>query len=447
MGLIKAIKESVGSVMADQWKEYFYTDSLAESTLLVKAKKQTKGNNHGDDNVISNGAAIAVADGQCAIIVENGRIAEFCAEPGVFIWDNATQPSLFGKERLGKKIADTFAEMGRRFTYAGDRATDQRVYYVNVKEIIGNKYGTPTPVPFRVIDRNIGLDVDIAIRCNGVYSIKITNPILFYTNVCGNTATEFTYAQIAEQMRSELLTALQPAFAAVSAKGIRYSELPAYASDMADLLNEELSSKWRDIRGMEIVSFAINSATASEEDAAMIKELQRNAVFRDPNMAAAHLVNAQAQAMQSAARNDAGAMVGFAGMNIGMNAGGVNAQSLFQMGQQQNAVRESSIQTENPADEPAQKKAQTDWVCKCGATNTGKFCTECGERRPAEKTGWSCTCGTVNMGKFCMECGKPKPKDAPLYRCDKCGWMPEDPHNPPKFCPECGDIFNENDIR
>ena len=413
-----------------------FTAKVWMQTLLFKRVKRKPVGVHrtkkGTDNIISNGSIINVNDGQCMMIVESGKVVELCAEPGEFVYDSGTEPSIFYGS-LGENIKKSFAEMGKRFTFGGEPAKDQRVYYFNTKEIIGNKYGTPSPVPFRVVDTNIGLDVDIAIRCHGEYSYKITNPMLFYTNVCGNVEDTYARETIDSQLKTELLTALQPAFARISDMGIRYSSLPAHTMEIGDALNNVLSSKWRDLRGIEIVVFGVSSVNASEEDEKMIKEIQRNAAFRNPTMAAAHMVGAQAQAMQDAAKNEGGmgAMGGFFGMNMAQNAGAGAAANLFAMGQQQ--------QTQQP------HTAQSGWTCVCGhGGNTGKFCMNCGKPQPLAD-GWTCSCGTVNRGKFCQNCGSKKPEGAPLYKCDKCGWVPEDPHNPPKFCPECGDIFDESD--
>ena len=462
MGLIKAALGAAGGVMADQWLEYFYCDSLPENVMAVKGQKRTSGrssNTRGSDNIISNGSVIAVADGQCMIIVDQGKVTEFCAEPGEFKYDASTEPSLFyGK--LGKNILDTFKNIGKRFTFGGEAPKDQRVYYFNTKELIGNKYGTPSPVPFRVVDQRAGIDIDIAIRCFGEYSYRICDPILFYTNVCGNVSGDYTRDRLESQLKTELLTALQPAFAKISEQGIRYSALPGHTMEMADALNDVLSSKWRNLRGLEIVSFGVSSVKASEEDEAMLKELQRNAAFMDPTRAAAHLVGAQASAMQAAANNqNAGPAMAFMGMNMAGQAGGVNAQSLSQMGAQQQAAPAAAGWTcacgqsgitgkfcpNCGKPKPAPAPAAGSWTCSCGATATGKFCPECGKPRPAD-TGWTCSCGAVNKGKFCAECGKPKPAGTPKYKCDKCGWEPEDPTHPPKFCPECGDPFDEGDI-
>ncbi len=429
MGLLKAGAGALGGVLADQWREYFYCDALEADVLVAKGIKRTSkrsSNTKGNENIISNGSIIAVADGQCMIIVEQGKIAELCAEPGEFVYDTSTEPTIMYGGLNMENIKKSFSEIGKRFTFGGEAPKDQRVYYFNTKEIMGNKYGTVNPVPFRVVDRNIGLDIDIAIRCNGEFSYKIVDPIMFYTNVCGNVDDEFTRSEIDSQLKSELMTALQPAFARISEMGIRYSALPGHTTELADALNDVLSKKWTEMRGIKVWSFGVNSVTAPKEDEDMIKQLQRNAVMRDPTMAAAHLVGAQAQAMQDAANNDAGAMTGFMGMGFAQQSGGVNAQNLFAMGQQQSSAPQAN-----------------GWKCSCGAVNTGKFCTECGK----SQAGWKCSCGALNQGKFCAECGAPKPAGEPLYRCDKCGWTPEDPKNPPKFCPECGDVFDSNDAK
>ena len=466
MGLIAAGLNAIGGTLASQWKEYFYADALPDNVLVTKAAKKTKGRFGGsrfeDDNVISNGSVIAVADGQCMLIVDQGKVVDFSAEPGEYVFDQSSEPSLFYGALDGEKARALLKAAFDRFSFGGQAGKDQRVYYFNTREILGNKYGTPSPVPFRVVDNNIGLDVDIAIRCFGEYSYRVTNPILFYTNVCGNVEGDYTRDQIDSQLKSELLTALQPAFAKISDMGIRYSALPGHTVEIADALNEVLSEKWANLRGVEIVSFGVNSVKASEEDEAMIKELQRNAVFRNANMAAAHLVGAQAQAMQDAAKNAGGAFTGFMGMNMAQSSGAANAAQLFQMGAQQQAQQPAPAQQSAGAwkcacgatvtgrfcpECGAKKPEQEGWKCSCGATVTGRFCPECGAKKPEQDEGWKCTCGAVNKGKFCAECGARRPAGAPVYRCDKCGWQPADPAHPPRFCPECGDPFDENDAR
>lgn len=440
MGLLRAGIGALSGVLADQWREYFYCEALPESVLAAKGQKRTSGrssNTKGSENIISNGSIIAVNEGQCMMIVEQGAIVEFSAEAGEFVWDSSTEPTmLYGG--FGAGLKKSWETLKKRFTMGGEPGKDQRVYFFNTKEIIGNKYGTANPVPFRVVDNNIGLDMDIGIKCFGEYSYKLTDPILFYKNVCGNTEENYTRAKIDSQLKSELLTALQPAFARISEMGIRYSALPGHTTELANALNDILSQKWANLRGVSIVSFGVSSVTANEEDEATIKELQKSAVFRNPHMAAAHLVGAQAEAMKSAAANEgSGAFMAFAGMNMAQNTGGLNAQNLYAMDQQQSAPQS------------AHKAAPGgNWTCSCGTVNRGKFCTECAKAKPELTSGWSCVqCGTVNKGKFCMECGSPKPAGVPQYRCDKCGWEPDDPAHPPKFCPECGDPFDDGDIK
>ena len=446
MGLIKAAFGAAGGVLADQWKEFFYCEAIPADVLAVKGKKKTTGrssNTKGDENIITNGSVIAVANGQCMLIVEQGQIVDLCAEPGEYTYDTSTEPSLFSGN-LGSSIKDVFKNVGKRFTFGGEAPKDQRIYYFNTKELIGNKYGTPSPVPFRVVDQRAGIDLDIGIRCFGEYSVRLTNPMLFYKNVCGNVTEDFRTEEIAGQMKTELLTALQPAFAKISEMGIRYSALPGHTLELAEALNEQLSSRWRDLRGIEIVSFGVSSVKSNEEDEQMIKELQRKAAFMVPTRAAAHLVGAQASAMQAAASNQgAGPAMAFMGMGMAGQMGGMNAQNLYQMGAQQ---------PQQPAPAPAPSPAPAapapgGWTCSCGQGGiTGKFCPECGKPKPAAD-GWTCSCGAVNKGKFCSECGAKKPAGVPQYKCDKCGWEPEDPAHPPKFCPECGDPFDDGDLK
>lgn len=398
MGIISAALQAGGSVLADQWREYFYCPSLPNDVLLTKGEnKPGRGQNKkGNTNVISNGSIIAVNEGQCMILVDQGQITEICAEPGEFVYDASSEPSIFYGD-LGENIVASFKQWGKRIGFGGSAGTDQRVYFINTKEILGNKYGTVNPVPFRVVDNNIGLDMDVSIKCHGEFAYHVIDPVLFYKNICGNVEGEFKKDRIESQLKSELLTALQPAFAKISEMGIRYSALPGHTTEIADALNEVLSNKWRQFYGIEISSFGISSVTANEEDEKTIKELQRAGALRNPNMAAATIASAQAQAMQDAARNtNAGPMMAFAGMNMAQQAGGMNAGQLFNMGAQQ------------PAPAPQMAPAGASWTCSCGAVNSGNFCTQCGSKRP--QAGWTCSCGAVNSGNFCSQCGSPRPQ-------------------------------------
>lgn len=404
MGLIKALGASVSTTLADQWKEFFYCDAMESDVLVTKGFKRTSeksSNTKGSDNVITNGSGIAVADGQCMMIVEQGKVVEICAEPGQYTYDSSTEPSIFAGS-LGQSIIDTFKVMGKRFTYGGDTGKDQRVYYFNTKELMDNKFGTPAPVPFRVVDSKIGLDIDVSVRCSGIYSYKIENPMLFYTNVCGNVEYQFLRSEIDAQLKTEFISALAPALGRLSALEIRPNQLATHTAELENAINETLKNKWAENRGLKVISIALNPVTLPDEDAALIKEAQRTAMYRDPSMAAATLTGAQADAMRMAAQNENGAMMGFMGMNMAQTAGGINAQGLYQMATQQNI----------------QQQAQ-------------------------QNDSWTCVCGSKNSGKFCPECGKKKP----VYQCSSCGYKPADPQNPPKFCPECGDKFDENDLQ
>ena len=486
MGLIKAAAGALGGVLADQWKEFFYCDALPNNVLMRKGQKQISGrssNTKGNDNIISNGSGIAVADGQCMIIVEQGRIVEVCAEPGEFTYNNSTEPSIFSG-KFGDSLKDSFKTFGKRFTYGGDTAKDQRVYYFNTKEILDNKFGTANPIIFEVVNKRINMSRTVQVRCNGVYTYIITDPLLFYTRLCGNVADEFTRDQIDAQLKTEFVDALQPAFGALAEQELRPAQIPAKAKELKAAMNEALKQDWIENRGISVGKIALNPITLTDTDMKKINEMEDAAsVGSNAFMLAGRMTNATADTMQTAAGNSAGAMTGFMGMGmVGMGqAGGFGAaQNLFAMGQQQAAQQQAAqqqmaqqqptvLQTQAPpqntADqwtcrcgatasgkfcpecgtkkpEPVQADA---WKCTCGATVTGKFCPECGSPKPAEQEGWTCTCGAVNKGKFCPNCGAKKPEGAPLYRCDKCGWQPEDPHNPPKFCPECGDTFDDND--
>ncbi len=443
MGLIKAGIGALGGVLADQWKEFFYCESLENDVLMVKGSKRVGGrssNTKASDNIISNGSGIAVADGQCMIIVEQGKVVEVCAEPGEFTYDSSTEPSIFSG-KLGDTIKETFKTVGKRFTYGGDTGKDQRVYYFNTKEILDNKFGTPNPFMFEVVNNRIGMARSVQVRCNGVYSYKITDPILFYTKVAGNVSDEYRREEIDMQLKTEFISALQPAFAMLSELELRPAQIPAHITELKNALNKALKVEWTDRRGISVESIALNPITLTDEDMKKITQMEDAATMgSNPFMMAGRMTDAQANAMEAAANNPNGAMNGFMGFNMAMGANvGFNAAQMYQAG----AAQQQQFAQQQSAPSPATANG---WKCACGATVSGNFCTECGAKKPAED-GWTCSCGAVNKGKFCPNCGQKKPEGAPLYQCDKCGWKPEDPKNPPKFCPECGDTFDSNDIK
>ena len=467
MGLIKAGIGALGGVLADQWKEFFTCDSISEEVLIVKGKKNVSGrssNTKGSDNVITNGSGIVVADGQCMIIVEQGKVVEICAEPGQFTYDASTEPSIFSGS-FGESLKATFQTVGKRFTFGGEPAKDQRVYYFNTKEITGNMFGTKSPIPFRVIiDERRGVDYDITLRCNGMFTFKIVDPLLLYTAVAGNIADEYRKESLMEHLKSDFLNALQPAFARLSEMGLRYSSIPAHTMELCDEMNRILTSKWQQGRGLTLVDVTFNALNAPKEDEDEIQRIKKSIIMSDPMLAGGYQTTGMTDAALNAANNPNGAVNAFMGMGMAGNMMGNTAQ-LFQQGMQQ-----QQYQAQQAAAQPA--PAADGWKCSCGATATGNFCPNCGGKKPApvgswkcacgndvtgnfcpncgskkpeQAQGWTCACGSVNQGKFCMNCGSKKPEGAPLYKCDKCGWQPEDPHNPPKFCMNCGDIFDESD--
>ena len=469
MGLLKAAFGAAGGVLADQWKDYFVADALPADVLVRKGQKKAGGrssNTKGTDNIITSGSVIVVQEGQCMMIVDQGQIVEFAAEPGEYTYDASTEPTIFSGN-FGESVKQSFAAMGKRFTFGGEPAKDQRVYFFNTKEIMGNKYGTPAPISITaLVDRAVSRTLTIGIRCFGEYSFRICDPMLFYKNACGNVEADYTRQEMESQMRTELLTALSPAFGQIAQKGIIYSDLTMHTMEMADSLNELLSKKWRDLRGIEIVSFGVSTIRPDEESEAKIRQMQESLFYSDPTLAGARVAGAQANAMEAAAANTAtGPAMAFMGMGMANQMGGMNAANLFQMGQQQQQYVQSAPAPAAPAQggwqcacgatatgkfcpecgaKKPEPKAVDSWTCACGATATGKFCPECGAKKPED--GWTCACGAVNKGKFCAECGAKKPAGVPQYKCDKCGWEPEKGVKPPKFCPECGDPFDDGDL-
>ena len=444
MGLIKAALGSAGGVLADQWKEYFYCDALPADVLMRKGRKRTSGrssNTRGSDNIISSGSVIAVADGQCMMIVEQGKIVDLCAEPGEYTFDSSTEPSIFAGGLNKENLMAVFASVGKRFTFGGEAPMDQRVYYFNTKEILNNKFGTPTPIIFRVVNREINMSRTVSLRFNGVYTYQISNPMQFYTRLCGNVADECSRELIDGQLKADFMDALQPAVGALAEQELRPDQIPAKVKELKKAMNAELQESWGD-RGITIASISMNPITLSPEDMKKVQEMEESASYgSSPQMMAGRITTGTIDVMNTAAGNSAGAMTGFMGMGMAgnmMGGGGAfgAAQNLYNMGQQQ------------PAPAAPAPAAPVGWTCSCGQTgNTSKFCQSCGKPKLADNIGWTCSCGAVNKGKFCAECGKPKPAGVPQYKCDKCGWEPSDPAHPPKFCPECGDPFDDGDIQ
>lgn len=424
MGLIRALAAGTGTVLADQWREYFCADSLDNKVLVAKGHMKTVkrglfgARNKASEDIITNGSVIAVNEGQVALILCDGKIADFCAEPGYFKWDNSTEPSMFGGNFF-RGLADSFKRIGYRFTFGGDTGSQQRVYYINVKEIMDNKFGTKTPVPYD----DPYYKTALYIRYFGQYSFKITDPLIFFSSVAGNVTETYTVEMLRDMCSDEFMTALDSSLAKCSAEGIKFSQLPLRQREIARYMSETLDEEWRTRRGMEIISVALSKVTPDDDSRRRIEEFDTNVMHSNPEAMAGGLAYARMAAMKDAAKNSAGAMTGFMGVGMAASAlGGSESQGvLLENAQKMQAAKEAG------------KKAASGRVCpKCGAGVTGKFCPECGEKMPDEEAGWVCSCGARNTGRFCSECGKAKPESG--YTCS-CGYRSDKPF---KFCPECG---------
>lgn len=386
MGLIKAALGAITTELADQWKEYIYCDSLDLNTLVKKGEVRVSGsssNTNRSDNIITNGSKVAVNEGQFLIIVENGKIVDFTAEPGAYTYDTGTEPSLFDGGWKGLK--ESFAKVGKRFTYGGQPETDQRVYFINTKEIMDNKFGIGD-VPFR--DSEFGFTMKI--KGYGAYSFRITDPIMFYTNVAANVTGTFTKEKIDTQLKTEVQHNLQPVLGKIALKGIAYDKIPLFTKEIAQELNKEITADWNELRGLSIVSVAFSSIIPDDESAKKIAQFQEARVYTNAQMMGARLGAAQATAMEGAATNEAGAMAGFVGMGFAQQAGGASAAQF--------------LNANNQGAQPV----TTSWTCGCGAVNSGKFCGECGAKKPEA----GCSCGHIHSKsgpdspKFCPECGE-----------------------------------------
>ncbi len=442
MGLIKSIINATTGTLGDQWVDFFTCDSMDSDTLVSIGTRpsQAKSGNHSfSENIITNGAKINVADGQCMLICENGKIVDFCAEPGQYVYDTDVQPSLLagGFRDLGA----TFQQIGKRFLAGGAPTDEQKIYYVNTKEIFGNKIGFAN-IPFRDSE----FQFTVKVRGFGEYTFKISNPLLFYKEIVGNISTDYTKEALLQIMKAEVMNTIQPALGKIAAQRIAYDQLINYPDEIGTAVDEVLSNRWGASRGIEITVFAIESITISDEDAAKIAQFQESRIYSNQQMAAGFLTTSTGEAMQNAASNSGGAMQGFLGMGMAQGQmSGMGLQNMFQNTPNGTPVAPTPAPTPAPSTPVASASA---WTCGCGNSNESGFCSNCGSKKPVAETvsGWACTCGASNMGKFCSTCGTKKPAAAAQYQCDKCKWTPADMTQPPKFCPECGDPFDNDDV-
>ncbi|MEG1526714.1 MAG: SPFH domain-containing protein [Erysipelotrichaceae bacterium] len=418
MGLIRATLKSANSTLADQWVEYFYCDALSNNILIKKGQHQvtSKGNSKASDNIITNGCGIAINEGQAMLIVEDGKIVDFSVEPGRFTWSSSSEPSLFDNGWKGLK--DSFKTFGKRFQQGGETGKDQRVYYVNLKEIFDNKFGSATPMPYRDPTYR-----GIYIRYFGQYTFKVSDPLVFYANVSGNISNEYTKEALMEQCDAEFVNALDTTLSKCSDEGYQYNDLPKKQVEIAHFMNDTLDEDWHARRGIEIESVALSKVTPDDDSRMRIAKIDDSIMLSDSRVASGRLVDAQANAMESAAKNEAGAFTGFLGMGMAANAGANQSGAMFE---------NMEAQANNPFFE--QNKAKT-WTCVCGAKNEGKFCNECGKPQPLKAGAWTCTCGKTNTGKFCSDCGSAKPVTGFVCSNETCGYQSEETM---KFCPNCG---------
>ena len=427
MGIIKAFVGAMGGALGDQWQEVFEADAMSDSTVFakgvkVRANDKRNSNKKGTEDIVSNGSIIHVYPNQFMLLVDGGKIVDYTAEEGYYKVEHSSAPSLFNGQ-----FGDTLKEAFGRVRYAGVPSQKQQVFYINLQEIKGIKFGTPTPVNYFDNFYNS----ELFLRAHGTYSIKVTDPIKFYAEAIPKSATRVDIKDINEQYLSEFLEALQAAINQMSVDNIRISQVVSKTRELSRYMANELDEDWKNLRGFEIASVGIASVSYDEESKKLINMRNQGAMLGDAAVREGYVQGAIARGMEAAGSNSAGSAQAFMGMGMGMGAAGgfmasASATNAAQM-QQQAAQREAERQAAAAAQAGA-------WTCACGAQNTGKFCAECGAKKPEAASGWTCSCGKVNTGKFCSECGSPRPADD-FWFCTECG------HKNPstsKFCPECG---------
>lgn len=435
MGLIRAFTGALRSELADQWKEYFICDSMPQGVLIQKGQKRINqthyksSNTKGSNDIITKDSVLVVNEGQAMIVTEQGKIIDFCCEAGAYTFDSNSEPSMFAGG-FGQGLIDSFKKIGQRFTFGGDTGNDQRVYYVNTKEILGNKYGSAQPMAY---DDPYYKTV-LYIRYFGMFTFKITDPLVFYNSIAGNVTSSYNSEQLLEQCRSEFLTALDASINQLSGKGVKFSAIPSHQMELADLMNNILDTSWKQARGLEIIAVSIEKITPDDVSRKRIEDFD-NAMMLGSSQSAmqGRMTAAQAAMFENMGKQGGGvgggdmmgAALGMMGLNMmnGMMAPG---------GQPAPGTQTPSVQNQQAAGQaPAAPGGNSPQNSGNNASNTAPATSE-----------WTCKCGAKNHSKFCSECGARRP----LYQCDKCGWKPDDPSNPPKFCPECGDRFDENDL-
>ena len=427
MGIIRATMSAVGGGLADQWLEVLEADNMDDNTVFtsgiaVRTNDKRNRNRKGTEDVISNGSVIHVYPNQFMMLVDGGRIVDYTAEEGYYTVDDSTAPSLFGGQ-FGDALKETFG----RIKFGGVTSGKQKAFFVNLQEIKGIKFGTKAPVNYFDNFYN----AELFLRAHGTYSIKITDPIRFYTEVIPKNAERVEIQQINEQYMSEFLEALQAAINRMSADGIRISYVPSKSGELSEYMSSELDESWKTLRGFEVLSVGIASVSYDDESKKLINMRNQGAMLGDASVREGYVQGAMARGFEAAGSNSAGAAQAFMGMGMGMGSSGgfMNAASETNRAQMERDFQErkETMASKNDAD---------GWICKCGARNSdsAKFCSECGNKKPVKSESWTCVCGHVNTGKFCSECGKQKPESTDWF-CPECG---KKNSASAKFCSECG---------
>lgn len=411
MGIIKAAMSAVSGTLADQWLEVIEAVDMGDDTVFCEGVKSRKGQNmKGTDGTVSNGSVIHVYANQFMMLVDGGKVVDYTAEEGYYKVDNSSQPSLFSGN-----FQDVLADSFERIKFGGQTPQKQKVYFVNLQEIKGLKFGTRNAINYFDNFYN----AELFLRAHGTYSVKITDPLRFYAEAVPRNKYHVRINDINEQYLSEFLEALQSAIGQMSVDGIRISHIQSKGRELGKYMAQILDEDWKQMRGMEIQSVGIASISYDEESQKLINMRNQGAMLSDASIREGYVQSAIAHGLEAAGSNSAGAAAAFMGMGVGMNAAGgfMSTASANNMAQMQ--MQQAAQQAKTPAN---------GWTCGCGTVNTGKFCSECGKPVPA--AGWVCECGTKNTGKFCSECGKPAP--AAEWMCT-CGAK-----NTGKFCSECG---------
>ncbi len=415
MGIIRAAVGSVGGALADSWLEYITADHMEAGTIVTRGVQMTRGkrgsNTKGTPDTISNGSKIEVGPNQLMILMESGRIVDYCAEEGCYEVFQSSVPSMFNGE-LGDSVKETF----QRFKFGGQPGSTQQVYYVNLQEIRGIKFGTRNALQYFDNFYN----AELFVRCHGSYSVKITDPLKFFMEAVPRHVHRLEIGDMSEQLNAEFLTALQAAIGQMAVEGVRISSLPSKTMELSKHMANVLDEDWKQARGMEIVSVGVSSISYDDQSKELINMRNQGAMMSDPTVREGFVQSSIAKGLQSAGSNTAGAGQAFMAMGMGMQGAGNFMSSA------------SAANVQQMQQQAAQAAQANSWVCSCGASNTGNFCIQCGAKKPAPAGSWICSCGTANTGNFCTNCGTKKPADDGSWTCS-CGTA-----NRGNFCTNCG---------